>query len=322
MKRKVCKIGPSSLIISLPSKWVKQHGIEKGDEIEVEEKGRNLVIGTAMMDAKDKSIELDISALDRTSIMIAIRSAYRAGYDKTDVRFTQQYVTHYRTGKKVNTLSVIHTEVNRLVGAEIIKEGKSLCIIKDFSANLEQEFEPTIRRIFLLLINVAEDFTKGFQDSDKYLISSIEEKHDTITKFISYCLRIINKGAVRYEQNKHIILYHILSSLDIVTDIYKYAARDFVPKFSKKPSNITIKIISDIGKSIKIYYNLFYKFDNIKSTEFIQTRDKIRKELIEKAKCLSKDEIILLNYMEQVLEIIWELVLARMSLGYPVNMYN
>ena len=36
--------GPSSLTITLPSKWVKKQGIRKGEEIEVEQYGIGLLI--------------------------------------------------------------------------------------------------------------------------------------------------------------------------------------------------------------------------------------------------------------------------------------
>jgi hypothetical protein len=37
IKRKVILHGPSTLTVSLPSKWVKNHNIKKGDELNIEE---------------------------------------------------------------------------------------------------------------------------------------------------------------------------------------------------------------------------------------------------------------------------------------------
>ena len=48
MIRKVNLIGPSSLMISLPSKWVRRLQVKKGDEIEVKEKGNSLVVGKTL----------------------------------------------------------------------------------------------------------------------------------------------------------------------------------------------------------------------------------------------------------------------------------
>ena len=44
MKRKAIQLANQTLVISMPSKWVKEQGIKKGDEIDVEEKGKRLMI--------------------------------------------------------------------------------------------------------------------------------------------------------------------------------------------------------------------------------------------------------------------------------------
>ncbi len=44
MKRKVSLHGPSTLTVSLPSKWVKKYCIKKGDELDIEEKNSTLII--------------------------------------------------------------------------------------------------------------------------------------------------------------------------------------------------------------------------------------------------------------------------------------
>ena len=54
MGRKVIQIADSTQLISLPRKWALQHGIKKGDELEVEEKGRKIVIST------EKGEKLDV----------------------------------------------------------------------------------------------------------------------------------------------------------------------------------------------------------------------------------------------------------------------
>ena len=46
MKRKVNKVGPTTLSITLPSKWVKENNIKKGDELELDLKNNNISITT------------------------------------------------------------------------------------------------------------------------------------------------------------------------------------------------------------------------------------------------------------------------------------
>ena len=42
--RKLIQHGNSSLTISLPSKWIKNKGLKKGDQIQIIEKGETLIL--------------------------------------------------------------------------------------------------------------------------------------------------------------------------------------------------------------------------------------------------------------------------------------
>ena len=47
MKRKVIQIADSTQLISLPRKWALKYGIKKGDELDVEEQGSNVLVSTS-----------------------------------------------------------------------------------------------------------------------------------------------------------------------------------------------------------------------------------------------------------------------------------
>ena len=46
MRRKLVKQGNATLMISLPSKWAKENKLDKGDEIILNEYGRDLIVST------------------------------------------------------------------------------------------------------------------------------------------------------------------------------------------------------------------------------------------------------------------------------------
>ncbi len=58
MRRKVVKLGPATLVVSLPSKWTKKFSINAGDELEMEEHNKNLIIST------EKGINIEKEAID------------------------------------------------------------------------------------------------------------------------------------------------------------------------------------------------------------------------------------------------------------------
>lgn len=311
MQRKVIQIANSTQLISLPRKWALKHGIKKGDELNVKEEGNKIIIECGRGSILKKT-ELDITNLDRSSIMYYVRSAYRLGYDEIAVKFDNTVTTHLRLNKKVNVLSVLHAEVNRLIGVEIIKQTENFCVIKSISEGSIKEFASLVRRIFLLLKDAHEDLVEDIKNKDFSSLETIEEKHDTITKFVSYCLRLLNKYGYVDPKNTT-VMYHILASIDKITDIIKYAARD-VLKFKEKPKKETKDILDFMNSCIKDYIDLFYKFEVNKITDFTEKRDKVRKLIRASLKKITPEEVKVLGNMEEVLELLLDLVESRMSL--------
>ena len=311
MKRKVIQIANSTQLISLPREWAKKYNIKKGDELEIEAKGNKLEI-CCEKDIELENISINISGLDRTSIMYYIRSAYRRGYNVIEINFDRDYAHHFRMGKDVKIISVIHEEVNRLVGVEIIQQKDKFCVVKDISNASFKDFDTVLRRIFLLLLDATTNLFAAMKSGNKVLVENIEQNHDSITRFISYALRLINKGGYS-EQHKNSLLYTIIVIIDKIVDILKYAGRDFITN-DIKLSNESKEILANIAAAFQIYYELFYKFEAKKIYELYLNRnntiDKIRKIQNKQP----KNELILLSDLRQCFEYITGIVENRLSL--------
>jgi phosphate uptake regulator len=313
IKRKVIQIANSTQLISLPRKWALKYDIKKGDELEVEEDGNKIFISTESVQ-ESGNIEVDITGLDRDSFMFLIRILYVRGYDEIKLIFNNPIVHHYRLGKKVKVISAIHAEVNRLTGIEVIQQRENFCILKILSESSIKDFDLILRRIFLLISDASNDLIKGAGKGDKYLVESMEEKHNTITKFMSSALRLLNK--VGHPNHKNTFLYyHIIESLDNVNDILKESARDIV-NFKIKISKNSEKILFRINESLAEFNKFFYKFDFKLVEKLSSERYKIMVEIRGALKKFSKDEILLLMNMERVQEEILDLKVARMALQY------
>lgn len=312
MKRKVSQIGPSTLMVSLPSKWVKQNNIHKGDEVEVEVGEKELRIGVDNRPTWSK-VEIDITGLDRTSIAFRIRSCYRIGYDEIHVHYKNEIVPHFRINERVNTLSVIHFEVGRLVGLEVVQQEKGFVMIKDYSSNSIDDFDNSLRRIFLMINSLSKDFIQALSTYDSALLESFERKHDTITKFVSYSLRLLNKR-VYHGAHEMAILYHIVDSLDSIVDVYKYAARELLRLKRKSFNQHTKQVARDISDQICSFYELFYNYNNLTAAKLNENRDAIKTKIKQSLSQLPPYEIFLVTRLESILEIIWDLMLATMSL--------
>ncbi len=315
MKRKVVKHGPSSLIISMPSDWAKRNNITKGSEVDVVEEGKRLIVSAeSPFDAQNMEIEIDVTGLDRTSLMFTIRSLYRLGYDTINLKFASATLMHYRTRERLSVISAVHTEINRLIGFEIIKEKENSCVIKDLQAASMRDFDQVERRIFLLLMDASTQLSEAAKTRNAVLLKTMEEKHDTITKFISYCLRLLNKNGY-YVPMQTAYHYYIIATLDRITDLIKYASRDLLGYSGKLNANV-IGVLEAVSRHLRLYYEIFYKYEKEKVVELSRSRYDIQ-EKVRKLPDATKtaEKIVALN-IASIPEIILDLVEARTGLEY------
>jgi phosphate uptake regulator len=313
LKRKVVQHGPSTLIVSLPSAWVNTHNIKKGDELEVEEAGHSIIVSTGNEKNLGK-VDIDVTGLDRSSLVLLIRNLYKLGYNEIHINFKGQSTSHFRLNSEKTILSVIHEEVNRLIGMEVVQQRENSCTIKVLSEMNFSEFDPMLRRIFLMMIDTSNDLIKGAEKGDKLLLQTIEEKHNTITKFVSFCLRLLNtKGYT--SQHKTTILYHVITVLDKILDILKNTGRVLV-ELSPIINPASKKIMEDIHDAIAEYYELFYKFDNKSVVRISQIRDSVLNGIKDNYNSFSKKELVAITGMSCIVDMLTGATGARYSLEY------
>ena len=313
IKRKVIQIADSTQLISLPRKWAQAYGIKKGDEVEVEENGSKLVISTEKI-SELNNIEVDITGADRDFLLFLIRSLYIKGYNEIKLIFNNPLIDHHRLHKKVTVISEVHIEMNRLTGIEVIQQHQNSCILKVLSESSIKDFDVILRRLFLLVRDAGDDLVKGIIEGDKYLIGTLEEKHNTITKFMANDLRLLNKFG--HPNHKNTVLYWlIIECLDNINDILKETARDML-KIDLKISKNCENILHQIQNSIVEYYNFFYKFDYGQVEKISNERYGILEDIRKLSAKLSKEELILLMSMERISDQILDMKVARIGLEY------
>ncbi len=318
MKRKVVKHGPSSLIVSVPSDWAKRNSIVKGSEVDVREDGKRLIVSAEnSIEAQHAEVDIDVTGLDRTSLMFALRSLYRLGYDTVNITFEKDTTTYYRTGEKLSVSSVIHTEVNRLIGFEVIKERENSCVIKDLETASMKDFDHVERRIFLLIMDASVQFYEGSKKYNAALLGALEEKHDTITKFVSYCLRLLNKNR-QYFQMENTYHYHILALLDRVTDVIKYSARE-VREHGKPLHKKVMEVLGAVNSHLRLYYELFYKYETEKVVEISISRYGIQEKIKKLPEQVKPTEKRIASNMANITDHVLDLIEASTGLEYATQ---
>ncbi|MEA2036469.1 MAG: AbrB/MazE/SpoVT family DNA-binding domain-containing protein [Nanoarchaeota archaeon] len=267
MKRRVIQIAESTQLISLPRKWALQHGIKKGDELEITERENEITVSTDKGYEVNK-IELNVDQLD---IMIPrfIHALYKKGADEIKFTFSSK-----------EEMRLIQQALGKeAVGFEITNQGTNFCEIKHVSGELE-DFDTVLKRTFLLLISMSEQTLDSLKKNDFGFLPNIAFLEEANNRFTTTCRRLINKkGITKYHPIGPI--YYIIEDLENLADEYKYMCnhvdnlhrRD---KYSKKRvGNNVIKSFEDVHKMLKEFYDIFYKFDKKKLVDISKKRKQI-----------------------------------------------
>lgn len=206
MKRRVAKIGPSTLMVSLPSKWCKERNLHKGDEVEVNlGENNSLIIGAEQPEKKLKEITLDLSKFKYYPRHL-VGTAYKTGYD--------QIVAKYSSEKEKRDVEQILTYT--CLGYSILEETKNTFVIKDLAKIDEKEFVPMLRKYFFftteIAVNTFELAKTGNRDKLAELVSNRRMSH----KYADLCRRIINKNlAIGYSYPS--LIYYIIEQAETIT---------------------------------------------------------------------------------------------------------
>lgn len=261
-------------MISLPNKWVKEWGIKKGDELELEEKGSTIKVKTE----KDKKIDrVHINTTNKKERVMRweLSALHKKGHDEIDI-------WHGPEQSKIikQLLRDLYT------GFEIVERTDNRTLIRSISKDDRETYEQVLRRAFLNTIDLAESLPKYYEAGEE--TTELLELEKTNNKLTNFCQRILNKYG-HEEPAKTTFMYTILWNLEKIADDYKYIIKE-----QKEPGKETIELMKQTAKMLREYYELYYKFDGTKLNEHSEKS----KELQEKIKnAMKKEDTITLSYL-------------------------
>jgi len=332
MKRKVIKQGHNTLTLTLPSEWVKKLNLNAGDEVDVNDVAGALVINGKQHNGH-KSVTLDITGLRVPMLWRFFQSVYREGYDeikllydsdKKDYEGAYNYYTSQFEYKRIGekpikkpALDMIQELVNRFIGVEVIDSGDGYCIIREMGELNAKEFDNSLRRIFLLLLELFNKVNNSIKNNDVGDISICKTIHsmDTnIDRFIDYCCRINNKvNDSSFNKNKP-LMFSTLFLLELLGDEFKYAANHLASTHKKVDE--VLPFAEKVTKHFENYHNLFYKFDRKGAIDFGEEDFKIYNEHFNWKESSNKDARSITRHYMQISKFIFCLMELRIEMEY------
>lgn len=287
MKRSVVKLGPATLVVSLPKKWTKQWGITDKDELDVSEQGKRLVVQTE----KDKSLEMAKVDLDKLGSIrnFALVALYQRGVDEVAVEGEASKIS------KLTTLPL-----PELMGWEIVEQQKNKAIIKDLSGTKELDLNNLIRRVFLLLLSLSEEtlnYARGKEVKTEHLLPI--DLH--VNRFSNLCLRILNKKGAQDHRSTP-VMFALINQLESIGDEYKKLAVH-VQKNKLKLDKNTIRAFDRCEKLLRGTYELYFSFSQEKAAKLDGIyRDTANKDLEKWLSCAKPKQLRALLHAQNVLE--------------------
>ncbi|MBI2549930.1 phosphate uptake regulator PhoU [Candidatus Woesearchaeota archaeon] len=282
MKRKVIQIAGSTQLVSLPRQWAIRNNVKRGQEIDVQEDGSKVVITADNVPVLERA-ELDISDLGEM-IPRCIRSLYKRGVDELRITFN-----------KPEMATIIQSSITKeAIGFEILEQGQNFCLVKYVSGGVIEDFDSLLRRIFLLLVNMADDSVSVFKKGNYDHLKNVALLEEANNRFTIICRRALNKKNSAFNFKKLGPLYYIVEELEHIADQYKYICHHFANLSSTqtKLNKDVIDLFESSSKLLRLYYELFYKFDTAKIVALKNERNRV----IDEAHDLFKRKLTYADY--------------------------
>ena len=259
MKRKIVKQGAATMMISLPSKWIKKNELLKGDEIDLDEKDNDIIISTSENKKARKEITIKLTDKNKGNIKNVLTHLYRRGYDK--IIFENFDLSDFKEIKRSTRL---------LLGFEITEKDGDKCVLENISEPSESKYDVMLRKVFLIIEEQFDVIINDFETGKYNELEEIEDGRVNADKFVVFCRRLLLKE--KYEKEA-LLGWELLTFLMHIHHasyyLYKYADENKV-----KVDKNAIKLLRDLKGYFGLLYDAYYDKDINKIHKINEQRKK------------------------------------------------
>lgn len=198
--RKIQFTGKSSYIVSLPKPWIKELGLNQGDQIRIYRRGSTNLelyppnVQPQTLQTEEATVEIrpheEPAAITRKLI-----SLYFLGFKTINVRASQGRL------KPSQRLHIKESVRRMLMGSEIIQDSADMITVQVLINLLEMTVEDAFKRMVHLAKSISRDALLAVQENNRELAAEVANMDDEIDRFGFYIIRQL-KIAIR---NDHVL---------------------------------------------------------------------------------------------------------------------
>jgi len=286
MRRKINRVGQSTLTVSIPSKWAKLHNLKKGSEINLEEYDNSLVISKGEVKPLEKETEIELEHGGRYTRR-AMVNFYRLGYDSIKVRYSNKEV-----------IETINKTMHDYMGFEIVEQSRGFCHIKEVGKVSKEDFQQMFTRYLRITSTI---FSEGMAAISEKRYSDLKEYLDMESlqnRFYLVCLRIISKFGKEVTKSPESMTL-LIRNLEDLADIAKYTYREIIK--NEGCSREVESFIKETFKLMEIIYSLCFKFDENKANLIMQQKEKLLVKANDLLRKADRKELLIVHYTIDIL---------------------
>ncbi|MDQ3970717.1 MAG: phosphate uptake regulator PhoU, partial [Thermoproteota archaeon] len=176
------------MLISLPSEWVKNNNLKKGNMVMIEVNRNNSIsLYPSDIDAEDvKEVNIPHPQLSMDSLTNQIYGAYLLGYDIIRIKGKSQISFDDR--------ELIKLAMRKLVGLEIVDENGSNIISQFLLDANTLDAEKILRRMSSIVAGMYKDTLIGIQKKENGSKKSIVSRDDEVDRQYFLLVRLIRSA--------------------------------------------------------------------------------------------------------------------------------
>ncbi|HIH91022.1 AbrB/MazE/SpoVT family DNA-binding domain-containing protein [Ignicoccus hospitalis] len=199
-RRRLVRLGRSTLVVSLPADWIKKKGLKAGDVLTlvIEDNYIKIVPDTSVSSEK---VTVTIEVKGRVEgLYRAIIAAYIAGTDIIRITFENNSLLY-------QIMKHVKTAMNQLIGLEIVEQRPNEMVLQTFISGSEQNPTELTKRLVGLISLMIGQLLEGDQ------LEYLQELENEVDKLYRLALRTLNSSS-----EPDIFVTNLLTSLEMTSD--------------------------------------------------------------------------------------------------------
>ena len=257
MKRKLVKQGGKAYTVTLPISWIRERGLEAGDEIDVFEQESRLIL-SSNRGVKNKTLSFSIQNFTLGMRYNYLTAAYLLGVDELFIDVDEDKIP----------------EMNEVMGYTILDQKGSTIHVHDIGGNTREDLEVIFKRVFQILIRYfiqAKDDIVGKQTTSASAIRRYDHEINKLTFFLQRA--VMKKTMSSSVDGKLLFAYsYALEKIgDEILRMWKLVSE------SKPEIDENLQKVFDlVSQGLELSFAVYYRFSdkNVKSLSDLKIKFK------------------------------------------------